>query len=248
MPLPEASSTRYCTHPTVNKLPHLHNELTTPNGHSNGGVSLSSHGRIPHKPRRRILRFFFHFALPLPLPLSTCRGLATSNAYTLANGHRGRYRQPQVQHVQPTAYRVLMELPSGQDTLSQSSVARPNRWIRKHSPWSNLQQPGSWSHSISHVPAGPCSSKGSYDRPKGPSYAPAPPGAAYAPATPGAAYAPAPPGASYAPAPSGATYAPLCDLATRSRVVYPTGRGREVESQSHERSARLKPCTRGVGD
>ena len=213
-----------------------------------------------------------------------CRGLATSNAYTLANGHRGHYRQPRVQHVQPTAYRVLMELPSGQDTLSQGSVARPNRSIRKHSPWSNLQQPGSWSHSISHVPAGPCSSKGSYDRPtwtflrSGPSraayapatsgaayapapsgttYAPAPPGAAYAPAPsgatyapapPGAAYAPAPPGASYAPAPSGATYAPLCDLATRSRVVYPTGRGREVESQSHERSARLKPCTRGVGD
>ena len=52
-----------------------------------------------------------------------------------------------------------------QDTLSRSSVARPNRWIRKHSPWSNLQQPGNWNHSISHVPAGPCSSKGSYDRP-----------------------------------------------------------------------------------
>ena len=98
-------------------------------------------------------------------PLSTCRGLATSNAYTLDKGHRGRYRHPEVQHVQPTAYRVLMELPSGQDTLSRGSVARPNRWIRKHSPWSNLQQPGSWSHSISHVPAGPCSSKGSYDRP-----------------------------------------------------------------------------------
>ena len=102
---------------------------------------------------------------PSPPPFSTCRGLATSNAYNLANGHHDRYRHPKVQHVQPTAYQVLMELPSGQDTLSRSSVARPNRWIRKHSPWSNLQQPGNWNHSISHVPAGPCSSKGSYDRP-----------------------------------------------------------------------------------
>ena len=37
-------------------------------------------------------------------------------------------------------------------------------------------------------------------------------------------------------------------LANRSRVVYTTGLGRGAESQSHERAARLKPRTRGVGD
>ena len=172
--------------------------------------------------------------LPMPTPWPTGTAVAIVNhKYSMSN------QQPTGSSWNfPAGKTPYLKAPSHAQTGGYANIAPGATY--------NSQEAGATA-SATFQPA-PAPQRGPTIAQPGPSYAPAPPGAAYAPATPGAAYAPAPPGASYAPAPSGATYAPLCDLATRSRVVYPTGRGREVESQSHERSARLKPCTRGVGD
>ena len=172
--------------------------------------------------------------LPMPTPWPTGTAVAIVNhKYSMSN------QQPTGSSWNfPASKTPYLKAPSHAQTGGYANIA----------PGATYNSQGTGATASATFQPAPAPQRGPTIAQPGPSYAPAPPGAAYAPATPGAAYAPAPPGASYAPAPSGATYAPLCDLATRSRVVYPTGRGREVESQSHERSARLKPCTRGVGD
>ena len=110
----------------------------------------------PHKPRRCLLRFLLPSRLA---PLDEYCG-PTGTVLPPSVPHR-----PAVQHVQPTTYRIPVELAGGKNTLLRSPVEHPSRRIRQHSHWSSLQPRGSWSHGTRCIHADPRSRGRSYDRP-----------------------------------------------------------------------------------